>query len=509
MTTLNISIITNSPKITFSFLTIFFIGLGIRIYYFPFDLPLIMDGLDNFTYATAINYYGHLPVEWTPINNGWPIFLSFWFSIINLENTLQYMQLQRVISIIISSLIMIPVYFLCKKYFDEKIALVGVALIAFDPRMILNSLLGITDSLFILLGITSLVLFLKYERKIMLISFILASCATIVRAEGLFLFITLTILFFIKYKISKEILKTYIPCLIIFMLILIPIIDYRIDVAGYDGIFQRGALGATQIISMTDSDDNSEIIDGLSLFAKYLGWIMIPNFLIFLPFGVILFFKHRKKETNFIIIFVVICSIPILYAYLRQAQDTRYLYALFPIFSLISLYSVKSYLEKFKRKDLIIFLMIAGILTSSIIFYEYKKIDYEKERELNEFAKSIPIVIGGLNYHPTVTQYIGPSEVKEEWPFVFYDETRKIETVQTNNYNNLSDFISNNKNKLTHLIIDDNSNLPDFLNEIYHNEEKFKYLNKIYDSKSMNYNFEIKIFEIDFEKFNLNQKLEK
>ena len=506
---MNSSLISSNIKIKISLLIIFLIGIGIRFFYFPYDLPLIMDGLDNFTYATAINYYGHLPVEWTPINNGWPIFLSFWFSIINLENTLQYMQLQRVISITISSLIMIPVYFLCKKYFDEKIALVGVALIAFDPRMILNSLLGITDSLFILLGITSLVLFLKYERKIMLISFILASCATIVRAEGLFLFITLTILFFIKYKISKEILKTYIPCLIVFMLILIPIIDYRIDVAGYDGIFQRGALGATQIISMTDSDDNSEIIDGLSLFAKYLGWIMIPNFLIFLPFGVILFFKHRKKETNFIIIFVVICSIPILYAYLRQAQDTRYLYALFPIFSLISLYSVKSYLEKFKRKDLIIFLMIAGILTSSIIFYEYKKIDYEKERELNEFAKSIPIVIGGLNYHPTVTQYIGPSEVKEEWPFVFYDETRKIETVQTNNYNNLSDFISNNKNKLTHLIIDDNSNLPDFLNEIYHNEEKFKYLNKIYDSKSMNYNFEIKIFEIDFEKFNLNQKLEK
>ena len=506
---MNSSLISSNIKIKISLLIIFLIGIGIRFFYFPYDLPLIMDGLDNFTYATAINYYGHLPVEWTPINNGWPIFLSFWFSIINLENTLQYMQLQRVISITISSLIMIPVYFLCKKYFDEKIALVGVALIAFDPRMILNSLLGITDSLFILLGITSLVLFLKYERKIMLISFILASCAAIVRAEGLFLFITLTILFFIKYKISKEILKTYIPCLIVFMLILIPIIDYRIDVAGYDGIFQRGALGATQIISMTDSDDNSEIIDGLSLFAKYLGWIMIPNFLIFLPFGVILFFKHRKKETNFIIIFVVICSIPILYAYLRQAQDTRYLYALFPIFSLISLYSVKSYLEKFKRKDLIIFLMIAGILTSSIIFYEYKKIDYEKERELNEFAKSIPIVIGGLNYHPTVTQYIGPSEVKEEWPFVFYDETRKIETVQTNNYNNLSDFISNNKNKLTHLIIDDNSNLPDFLNEIYHNEEKFKYLNKIYDSKSMNYNFEIKIFEIDFEKFNLNQKLEK
>ena len=504
--------ITNSKtKIITPVLIIFFISIGIRFYYFPYNLPLIIDGFDNFTYATAINFYGYLPVEWTPINNGWPIFLSFWFSIINLENTLEYMQLQRIISIILSSLITIPVYFLCKKYFDEKIALVGVALIAFDPRLILNSTLGITDPLFILLTTSSLVLFLKYERKLMLISFILASCATIVRAEGLFLFFTLTILFFIKYKISKEILKTYIPCLVIFMLILIPIMDYRIEVAGYDGIFQRGTIGASQIISMVNENQNgnSEIVDGLSLFIKYLGWILIPNFLIFLPFGVILFFKNRKKETNFIIIFVIVCSIPILYAYLRQAQDTRYLYPLFPIFSLISLYAVKNYLTKFTRKDLILFLIITGILISSISFYEYKKIDYEKERELNEFAKSIPIAVGGLNYHPTVTQYIGPSEVKEEWPFVFYDETRKIKTIEINNYNNLDDFISYNKNELTHLIIDTNSNLPDFLNEVYYNEGKFDYLNKIYDSNTMNYNFEIKIFEINFEKFNLNKELKK
>tara|TARA_B100001142_G_scaffold314688_1_gene352478 strand:- start:2794 stop:4317 length:1524 start_codon:yes stop_codon:yes gene_type:complete len=493
------------------FLILFISALIIRFYYFPYNLPVIIDGFDNFTYATAINYYGYLPTEWTPINNGWPIFLSFWFSVINLENTIQYMQLQKIISIILSSLITIPVYFLCKQFFDKKIALVGVALIAFDPRLILNSMLGITDPLFILLTTTSLVLFLKYDKKLMLISFILASCATIVRAEGLFLFFTLSIIFFIKYKISKEILKTYIPCLVIFMLILIPIMDYRIEVAGYDGIFQRGTMGTGQIISMINENEsgNSEIIEGLTLFVKYLGWIMIPNFLIFLPLGIILFLKHMKKENNFIIIFIIICSIPILYAYLRQAQDTRYLYALFPIFSLISLYSVRNYLNKFKRKDLIIILMIAGILTSSIIFYEYKKIDYEKERELNEFVKNIPIVIGGLNYHPTITQYIGPSEVKEEWPFVFYDEIREIETIKTNNYNDLHDFISNNKNRLTHLIIDDNSNLPNFLNEIYYNEEKFNYLNKIYDSKIMNNNFKIKIFEINFEKFNLNQKLEK
>lgn len=137
--------ISDSTKIRISLLTIFFVGLGIRFFYFPFDLPVIIDSMDNFTYASAINYYGHLPREWTPANNGWPIFLSFWFSIINLENTQQYMDLQRIVSIVLSGLIVIPVYFLCKKFFDEKLALIGSALFVFDPRIILNSLLELPN----------------------------------------------------------------------------------------------------------------------------------------------------------------------------------------------------------------------------------------------------------------------------------------------------------------------------------------------------------------------------
>jgi len=477
------------------------IGFGIRIFYFPYDLPLVIDGLDNFTYATAINYFGHLPTEWTPINNGWPIFLSFWFSIINLENTLQYMQLQRIISIMLSSLITIPVYFLCRKYFDEKIALVGAALFVFDPRIILNSLLGITEPLFILLGVSSLVFFLRYEKREIFLSFILASCCTIVRSEGIFLFFTLSILFFIKYKISKEILKTYLPCVIIFMLILIPIMNYRIDVAGYDGIFQRAALGTDQIVSMVNQDGNSEIISGLELFAKYFGWIMIPNFLIFLPFGIIQFFKHRKKETNFIIVFSMISSIPILYAYIVQAQDTRYLYFLFPIFSLISLYSVRSYVSKFTKKDIVLLIIISGILISSIGFYEYKNIDYEKEKELNGIAKSIPVIPSGLNFHPTETRYIGSAEIPNEWPFVFYDEIRKTKVISTNNYENLENFILNSRGDLTHIIVDDHIKLPKFLQEVFHNEEKFEYLEKVYDSKDSGFKHHMKLFEINFKKF--------
>lgn len=488
-------------RISVPFLVIFFVGLGIRFFYYPHGLPLVADGLDNFTYATAISYYGHLPSEWTPPNNGWPIFLSVWFSVIDLDNTLQYMQLQRIISIILSTLITIPVYFLCKKFFDEKISLVGAALFSFDPRIILNSLLGITEPLFILLVISSLVIFLRYRRKEIILSFILASFSTIVRSEGIFLFFTLTILFFMKYKFSKEVLRTYLPCVAVFFLILSPIMNYRIEVTGYDAIFQRAAYGTGQILTGSGQGGANEILAGIDLFTKYLGWIMIPNFLVFLPVGIIQFFRKRTKETNFIIVFLIVSSLPILYAYIVQAQDTRYFYVLYPVFCLVSLFAVQSYLSKLPRKNLMILLMLIGILVASVSYYEYKKIDYERERELFAIAKSIIDKVSGLNFHPSETRYIRVAQLPDNWPFVFPDEMYKIKAVQTTNYQNLESFLLSSREDLTHLIVDDDPRLPQFLQEVYYNEEDYEYLDKVFDSKNNGLKHHMKLFEIDFQKF--------
>ena len=498
---MNITIFTNEPKITTSFLIIFFVGLGIRFYYFPFDLPLIIDGMDNFTYATAINYHNSLPLEWSPPVNGWPIFVSFWFSLINLDNSFEYMQLQRTISVILSSLIIIPIYFLCKKFFDKKIALIGVALFAFDPRIILNSLLGITEPLFILLSISSLVLFLRYDNKTIFLSFLLVSFATIVRSEGIFLFSVLTILFFIKFRFSKNILKTYLPSILLFFLILSPIMMYKMEVHGNDGLFQRASSESVRILSNSSNDSLEEIFNGGELFVTYLGWIMIPNFLIFVPFGIIQFFKNRNKDTNFIIISLIITSIPILYAYVSQAQDTRYLYVLYPIFCLISLFSVKTYISKFSRKNILLSIMIFGIFLSSVIFYEMKNPDREKEIEFNEIGKTISPFVSGLNYHPDITHYIRSSEIPTYWPFLFNDDNYKLKIISSSKYSNLNDFIINSENELTHLLVNDNIELPKFLREIFNDEKKYEYLNKIYDSKEEGFEQHVMLFEINFEKF--------
>ena len=109
---------------------------------------------------------------------------------------------------------------------------------------------------------------------------------------------------------------------------------YKTEVSGNDAMFDRVVGGTSQMISMVNENqnDDSEIISGLGLFIKYLGWIVIPSFLLFLPFGAIQFLRKRTKEMNFIIIFLISSSIPILYAYIVQAQDTRYFYFLYPIF---------------------------------------------------------------------------------------------------------------------------------------------------------------------------------
>ena len=488
------------------FVIIFSIGLGLRLFYFPYELPLFADGMDNFTYATAINFYGNLPNEWAPANIGWPIFSSFWFSLVDLDSSLDYMQFQRILSIILSSLTIIPIYYLCRKFFSSKISLVGAALFAFEPRIILNSTLGITEPLFILLGISSLIIFLRFSNKGILTAFALASFATIVRSEGIFLFITISILFFIKFKLSKEILKTYLPALIIFLLLLAPISMYKTEVSGNDAMFDRVVGATNQVISISNDNKDNQILEGIELFIKYLGWIMIPIFLLFLPFGMIQLFRKKTKELNFILIFLVSSSIPILYAYVVQAQDTRYFYFLYPIFCLISLFAVETYVSKVKRKNVLIFFLIMGILVASVFFYEYKKIDYEKEMELNKIAQVISDKISGTNFHPNETKYIRATEIPEKWPFLFFEEDHKIKSISTINYNNLEKFVLNSKDDLTHLIVNDDPNLPKFLQNVYYDEENYEYLNKIFDSKNQGFNHHVKVFEINFEKFDLDMK---
>jgi hypothetical protein len=255
----------------------------------------------------------------------------------------------------------------------RKFAVIGASLVAFDPRLMLNSFLGITDPLYLLLITTSLTLFLYSNQKLVYFSFILVALSTLIRSEGVVFFVGMLIVFFIRYRNEKlKIILKYIVIIGIFSLIILPLSIYKLDVTGNDGIFLRASESVKQVLDTEKKvgNERNSLISGLELLIKYLIWIMIPNFIIFIPLGIFLIFKKKTIKNMSIIILSGIMLIPALYAYFIPALDTRYLYTLFPIFSVLAVLSIDRIVEKIKKPNIIIVVIISAIIISSVLFYD-------------------------------------------------------------------------------------------------------------------------------------------
>jgi len=81
---------------------------------------------------------------------------------------------------------------------------------------------------------------------------------------------------------------------------------------------------------------------------------------------------------------------------------------------------------------------------------------------------------------------------------------QKVKLIETSGFNSLNEFIVYGENEgLTHIIADENENRPQFLKDVFENEEKFPYLTKIYDSAEHSYDYHLKVFRINYEKLEL------
>jgi len=67
------------------------ISLIIKVLLFPTNIPLILDSLEYFFYASDVSILGHLPNGYGFANNVWPVFLSFFFSLFHSDNVFAYM----------------------------------------------------------------------------------------------------------------------------------------------------------------------------------------------------------------------------------------------------------------------------------------------------------------------------------------------------------------------------------------------------------------------------------
>lgn len=479
------------------------IGLLLRLHYLPFEIPIVLDALTYFNYANDISITGKLPVEYNFPNNGWPLFLSMFFSLFTTSDFLEMMNLQRIITSMISVSTIIPVYLLCTRFFRKEYAIFGASLFIFEPRIIQNSLQGTTEPLFIFFGTSAMFLFFSNKTKWIYWSFALIALFSIIRYEGLLMIIPFSIMYLIRLKKNKESIFKYILAITIFVLILLPFAYLRTETIGQDGLVSHVSAGVIATDYLVNDPNNgigfSFFTNGLMNLVKFLGWALIPFFITLVPFGIYQLFKKRNYEKHTIIFISIIATIPALYAYARDIQDTRYLYVIFPIFSLISLYTIEKISKEFNLTKIIICISI--VIIASVVFLELKKIDYEHEMEAYEIARIVYTNTFVTNDFYPETAYLRVIEFEKEFPIEVKGRNLGPKILPTQGFSTIEEFIDANRYlELDHLVVDNRDNRPEYLKNVFHNEDKYPFLIKKYDSSEYGFEYHVKIFEIDYGK---------
>jgi len=476
------------------------VGFLIRFFYFPDGIPITLDGTLYFWYANDLSVSGTFPTNVDLVNNGWPTFLSIFFSFFNSENFLDYMMLQRYVTIIISVATIIPVFILCRKFCGNKLSLIGALLFAFQPRIIENSLSGLSEPLFILLELVCLVLFLQNNFKFKYVSFAILALACIIRYEGIVLLIPLSVLFLVVNREYKKNVSRYFLAISIFLLVLLPMAFVRMNTVGYDGIASHSIAAVSTI------GQDSTIYLGIISLIESTGLSVFPIFFALLPLGFFGFFKNRNFDKYTVLLFLIFMLMPIIYASSRGITEPRYLLVLFPIFSLISIYTIKEITEKFDKTKFVLIIFVVGILLSSIVFLDYNIVDYEHELEAYDIGLEVSRNTSVISdYHPESKYAHNKIDVAtnlETFPILSSEIKQKVKLIETYGFHSLNEFIVYGEREgLTHIVVDDNQNRSEFLKDVFGNEEKYVYLSKIYDSSEHGYDYHLKIFRIDYEKF--------
>ena len=493
------------------------IGLLIRIYYFPYEIPLTHDSLLYFWYSIDLGITGDLPTAtgremYQFPNNGWPIFLSMFFSVFESDNYLAFMDLQRYVTLSISVITIIPVYLLCRRFFNKTLSLVGPAIYVFHPLITSNSLLGTTEPLFILLVTLSLYLFLSTNHKVIILSFIVLALLSTVRYEGMILFIPFSVLFILRHRKEHNFIFRYLLLAGIFILILLPVAYIRSETIGTDGLISNvlsgsGYFAASITSNSVLSDDGSgkePLALGFTNLLKFFGIVSLPYLLFLTPYGFFKIFKE-KNYLNYTLIAIGITAIlPAFYAYSRDFQETRYLLVLIPILSIVSVFGIQKITELTKKYKIILVTIFLLILFSSYIYLDNQKIDYNYERNAFDFAKIVYEKTDIINgYHPE-DAYLRPviGEFSETFPKMKKLMPKSITIIQTKNFSSVTEFIDLYRDEnLQYIVVDDKKDRPEFLQKIYADEKKFPYLNNVFDSNSNGYDYNVKLFFIDYEKY--------
>jgi len=538
--------------IIFCFILIATVSLGLKLYTVDFT---VLPSEDTFGYVLRGMAHNNGDFTEHPRKTlGWSIFISPFFHTTDSNNFLDYLNIARVLGLMISLITIVPMYLLSRKFFDAKYSICAVGLFAFEPHLNHVSGLGMTEPLYILAIILSLYFILNKNSNYSYLSFLTIGLLWWIRWNGIVMLLIASIIFFTNFKRTPKLFLKYFACLAICLIVVSPMLIERNDQYGSPLFFsqnQRVFIGESVALvadNMVDIDYSAfDFIDehGFGKFVEKFAFtgiynlfftlfkMSLPYLIFFLPFGIIFSlraFDQVKKfiQSNWILILI---SLAVFVFYFAIYPEKRLIYHVYPfliIFATISLHrlveyglSTFSFNEK-QKKICLVGIMCFVLILSGLYTLRYEVQDPILNNEEILFAETLEnkfdgkildagYTLKGLHYvHVTdpldafknykISQDPGAYylfEFNKEnvnlMPTVLY--AKSLEDFIDVSYEYELNYISINKNGVTDIFYP-------YLNEIYENEDKFPYLIKVFDTEREGFEkLKAKVFEIDYKIF--------
>ncbi len=488
----------------FSLGIIILIGLVLRIYFAPWNLP--SDSPDAFVYMNEAYYYSR--GEFSYVSRVlWPFFLSLFLTFFEFDNSEGYLTITRIVSICVSVATAPILFIIAKRFVKEKYAIIAAALFIIEANIIENSIFGITEPLFILLGLLSFYFAIHPNKKYLLIAFIFAGLSLDVRLNGIVLFILIICVFIIKHKSFKNDKKIILIGIGIFLLVISPIMFSNVN-GGELPFYQVGDIinqVASGEVATYDSLEESNSFNIISSALKnellHIFRISIPYLIIFFPFGLIVSLKNLNFQKKILFLTIIISLLVAIPQY-TMSNEYRNLFFITPFLSILGAIGLQKLTDNIEFRKYFLICLIGGLVLLSGYFLQ-DRYDIDKEIVLEKYE------VGGkiaTNFEGKIMGHLR-LQIMQHMPGIItvgYAERNSqislwnpVVTIDT--IPKLMEYVT--ENKIDYIVMDDiydKKHFPIF-KQILHNQENFPYLEKVYDAHQDGYTkINVQVFKINY-----------
>jgi hypothetical protein len=498
-------------KTIFSLIMIGVLGIIIRIYFTPWELPTA--SFDSFIFMIEGIAYSEGDFTYLNHRSLWPVFLSGFFLIFKFDNYFEYMTLVRILSISVSIITIPIVYLIAKEFVEKKYALIATVLFTLEVNLIENSIFGQTESLFILFGLVSFYFILQKNQRYQLLAFVFAGLAFDTRINGIVLILLLVFSMMIRIKNQNNSIKNLIFGITLFLLIIGPThIIYPI--LQDEQIFPFLNTIAITIIEdkkhystyekSTDSSPIEIIFNAIKNEFSHIFRISIPYLIIFSPIGIIVSLKNINFKEK-MLFSVIIISLAVAIPQYTVSNEFRNLFFLLPFLCIFSVIGIQKFTDKIEIKNIFLILLVGGlILLSANFLRERYDVNEEYFLEKDDFGKYIV-----NNFEGNITGNMR-LEIIRNMPNVIVTSSHFNEKLAFFDpgitMNSIPQLMKYSKeNTINYLVIEEyaiQKHFPIF-NKILADKNQYTYLEEIMDSKNLDYKkFKAKIFKINWELYN-------